>query len=222
MRKIKSLKKRYEGVTLALQWHKTFFLVLLFQQRIKHPAMNKRIFMWVVGSSTICQGTWEEFRQSLHPKIGRQTLGWAVKSVKQQNFSNSSHHIRGKNLESTHLSRYSGMRERLLKSSLPLGRFQHAIGGKYKFGYSRDSKKSFTSTSLPKNTLYGAEQLGSGNPSQRGKGEQCMSTWLLQWSRRQLQNPISSQQHLEYWGWASMTGRREETRKGKIKNLKRC
>ena len=41
------------------------FLVHPFQQKIRHLFMNKSTCVEVVGSSTICQGTWEKYHPSL-------------------------------------------------------------------------------------------------------------------------------------------------------------
>ena len=46
--------------------------------------MNKSKFGGVVGSSTNCQGAWEESFPPVHQVIGRQTLVWAAKPDKSR------------------------------------------------------------------------------------------------------------------------------------------
>lgn len=99
--------------------------------------------------------------------------------------------------KSGELGRYPQTREKLHKSSLPKGRFQHATGAKKpnEFGHIGDGK-NFTSAVVlapAKSTLHGAELSGGPNLSCRGKGEWRVSVQLLQWCGIQLEKPVSLQ-----------------------------
>lgn len=96
------------------------FLVPPFQQKIRHLFMNKSACAEVVGSSAICQGTYKESYEESCPS-GNQKRSKLTTSFFFFFYS-------WEKTWTADLGRFPQMREKFLKSSLPEGRFQHAIG----------------------------------------------------------------------------------------------
>ena len=127
------------------------FLVPPLEWKIRHLFMNKSTCVKVVGSSTICQGTYEESCPSGHLAISRQILGVDCRTKREANLQPLLLQL-GKSLTAD-LGRFPQMRERFMKSNLPEGRFQHAIGAM--------EMVRTTSTELPspKERLYNDDLL---------------------------------------------------------------